>query len=311
MKPFKQFKQCCMQLALASALGAATGCGGADEASGGGFIEQQSFGLSYHVYVPSSYNAQNAVPLVVFLHGCNGYALEQAQTTTGWASLAEAQGFIAVFPQAAEPARCWFFTNPLANSTRDSGDAAAVAGITREVSAQWNIDPQRVYLDGYSAGGTMASVMGATYPDLYAAIGMVEGCPYLCADDTGHLAYHAMGEHARAMPVFIVTGTFGGFIAGGAGALEQWLGTNDLADDGEMNLSIARTPAISENATSGRGLPYTVERYDDAHGNALIERWVVQGMYHEYPEPGGDLPDATAGAYQFFMAHPFKHDENK
>lgn len=270
------------------------------------FVEQEGFGLTYYVYVPSSYKPEQAAPLVVFLHGCNGDALEQARTTTGWAQLAETEGFLAVFPQATEPLRCWFFANPADNSRRDSGDAGAIARITQQVMKDWAVDEHRVFLDGYSAGGTMASVMGATYPDLYAAIGMVEGCPYLCADDAGSLAYNAMGEHARVLPVFIVTGTQGGFVAGGIGALEQWLGTNDLADDGSLNLSIPRLPATTDENFSGRGLPYSVEHYSDSRGDALIERWVIHGMYHEYPEPGGDLPDATAGAYRFFAAHAFQ-----
>lgn len=292
-------------LAIAGCNNASTGTAPLKEGAGGGFVVRQGFGLNYFVYVPSSYSSARAVPLVVFLHGCLGDALEQAQTTTGWSDLAQAQGFIAVFPQAAAPERCWFFTDPAANSKRDSGETAAIAGITRQVMAEWNIDPKRVYLDGFSAGGTMVSQVGAAYPDLYAAIGMVEGCPYLCVDDGGQLAYQAMGTYARVMPVFIVSGTFGGFEFGGLGSTQQWLGTDDLADDGTLNFSIPRQPATTDNGMSTRGFPYWVQHYNDAAGVELIQFWLIGGMYHEYPAPGGDLPGATAGAYQFFIAHPF------
>lgn len=259
--------------------------------------------LSAWLYVPSSYRSHDPMSLVVFLHGCAGYATDQADMT-GWSRLAQAQRFLVLYPQAREPARCWWFTDPHGNSLRDGGDAAAIAETTRLVMMRWSVKARRVYLAGYSAGGTMASVMGATYPDLFAAIAMVEGCPYMCLDGSGELAYRAMGDHARRLPVFIVTGTSGGYPFGGEGALQQWLGTNDLVDNGQLDLSVPRRPVRTDTNATARGFPYSVEEYADARGKPLVERWVVHGMYHEYPEPGGDLPDATAGSFAFFAKHP-------
>lgn len=269
-----------------------------------GLLEVEGGPLAAWVYVPSSYRPQRSMPLVLFLHGCGGTAVDQADLTA-WSKLAEAKGFLALYPQAPEPARCWWFTDPEGNSYRDGGDAGAIAQTTLLAMDRWSVDARRVHLSGYSAGGTMASVMGATYPDLFASIAMVEGCPYRCSDASGEQAYAAMGTFARRLPVFIVAGrTSGGYPFGGELALQQWLGTNDLVDNGALDSSVPRQPDRTTTFTSGRGLPYDVEVYVDARGEPLIERWVVYGMFHEYPEPGGDLPDATTGALAFFEAHP-------
>ena len=303
----------------------------------------------YWVYVPAGGTVPGR-PLVVFLHGCTETAPDAALATK-FNDLADQLGFVVVYPQQAaftssgssvdgNGAGCWNWFLPQ-NQQRDQGEPATIAGITRQVIADQQTDPNRVFLEGISAGADMAVTMGATYPDLYAAIGVLAGCAYAgCGDVTGALAYQAMGSRARALPVFVEQGTADALnvFPLGAGAVQQWLGTDDLADDGAANGSVSRLPAAVENGgfdqtpRPGTGdpclyptrfpclggavgfqstYPYTVAHYADGHGCDLVDFWIVHGLGHAYP--GGDPaanftdplgPDVTSAAYRFFLAHP-------
>ena len=128
-------------------------------------------------------------------------------------------GFIVAYPEqaaAAHPSRCWNWFNA-AHQERDEGEPSLIAGITREVIARYDADPQRVYVAGLSAGGAMAAIMGHTYPDLYAAVGIHSGLPYAAARDTmsalaamrglrGTLDPRYRPTHFRAIPTIVFHG---------------------------------------------------------------------------------------------------------
>jgi hypothetical protein len=109
------------------------------------------------------------------------------------------------------------------------------------------IDSARVYLLGVSSGALMTNVM-ATYPDLYHDAASVEGCSYLCSDPTGDVAYQRMGVYAREFPMLVVQGSLDYLTNPAMGELTvtQWLGANDLADDGLHNTSVSPIPASTE-----------------------------------------------------------------
>jgi poly(hydroxyalkanoate) depolymerase family esterase len=281
--------------------------------------------LHYELYVPSTYKAGTPMPLVVALHGCTQNA-DGFRQLTRWDTLAESKGFIVVFPQqdsSSNNMNCWNFFQD-ASMHRSAGEPAKIAGLTSFVKNNYAVDPQRVYASGLSAGGAMASVMGATYPDVFAAIGIGSGCEYAatatCAGyksadpvGAGQQAYKEMGSNARPLPFIAFEGDADTTVppVNADQLVQQWLTTDDLADDGALNGSV---PAVPGNTTQGQvpgGESYTVNTYVDGSNADLAQYWIVHGMKHawsggnpsqSYADPAG--PDETAAMYAFFASHP-------
>jgi poly(hydroxyalkanoate) depolymerase family esterase len=278
----------------------------------------------YQVYVPSTYKAGAAVPLVVALHGCTEQ-IDVFRRLTALDKLAESTGFVVVFPgqtPSANSQSCWNWFSP-AHMKRGSGEPSIIAGITQAVQQRYSIDPKRTYVLGFSAGGAMATVMGATYPDLYAAVGSGSGCEYNglpCVGSpgpdpvaAGRAAYQAMGARARPVPVVVFQGDADTTVvpANGDRVVREWQVTDDLADDGSSNGSIPVAPTSTDNKQAPGGRTYTVTTYGNGHGGELIQYWVVHGMNHAwsggcscapYADPTG--PNESRAIVDFLLRHP-------
>ena len=82
------------------------------------------------------------------------------------------------------------------DSQRGMGEAASIASMIAAVKAAHEVDGSRVFVTGLSAGGAMASVMLATYPELFAAGAIIAGVAYGCASGVAE-AFDCMGGRAR------------------------------------------------------------------------------------------------------------------
>ena len=299
--------------------------------------------LEYWLYVPASMPPAGERSLVVYLHGCTQTGPDAA-VGTRWNDIADQHGFLVVYPEqspAYNGTQCWNWFLP-DHQSRGAGEPASIAGIASQVAAGHGVDPARVYVAGASAGADMATIVAATYPEVFAAVAPFAGCAYLtCADIAGTAAHAVMGTRARVAPAFVVQGTADPLNNGAMGetAVTQWVGTNDRADDGEANGSVPSNPSETEHrdvderlvanvgtagdvcvrnkqfpcaagATGWSAYPVTVRRYRGADDCVVVESWLIHGLSHDYPggDPRGSFtdpagPDLTAATWAFFDGH--------
>ena len=145
----------------------------------------------YRLYVPAS-AGDGLRGLIVMLHGCT-QSPEDFAAGTGMNAVAEENRLLLVYP--AQTSRdnqmaCWNWFRP-DDQTRGAGEPAIIAGLTESIRSEFGIPRDRVFVAGLSAGGAMAAIMGETYPDLYAAIGVHSGLAFGSANDV-RSAFSAM-----------------------------------------------------------------------------------------------------------------------
>jgi poly(hydroxyalkanoate) depolymerase family esterase len=266
----------------------------------------------YRLYMPAG-AASEPLPLLVMLHGCTQDADDFA-TGTQMNALAERHRFFVAYPvqpQQANPSKCWNWFKP-DDQQRDRGEPSLIAGITREIISTHNVDPARVYVAGMSAGGAMAAVMIAEYPELYAAAGVHSGLPARCAHDLPSAfaamkgskrhrkTSHPQGE-ARLSPKrpLIVFHGDADVTVNVANATRLLHGFDARPDAGSAGRRI-----------DGNRRDCTVSRLISTD-NIDAELWTIHGAGHAWAggNAGGSFtdptgPDASFEMLRFFLAHP-------
>jgi poly(hydroxyalkanoate) depolymerase family esterase len=277
----------------------------------GARFEERSFSnaagsRAYKVYVPSGYTGQ-ALPVVVMLHGCTQNPDDFAAGTR-MNELAEEQTFLVAYPdqpRSANMQKCWNWFNA-GDQQRDAGEPSLIAGIALDVVREFSADPTRVYAAGLSAGGAAAAILAATYPDVFAAIGVHSGLACGAAGDMPS-AFAAMNGggagKARDRRVIVPTIVF----HGDADRTVHPVNGDQVIAQASSGSTLSRVVTHGETP---RGTNFTRTVQTDASGREILEQWVLHGAGHAwsggstsgtYTDPRG--PDASREMMRFFLAH--------
>ncbi|HUY64192.1 MAG TPA: PHB depolymerase family esterase [Acidimicrobiales bacterium] len=300
----------------------------------------QGLTRTYWLYEPPS--AAAGRPLLVVLHGCSQQAQDIAYLSA-FDTEADTEGFDVVYPNQAaftstgtsfdgNGGYCWNWFLPQGQE-RGSGEPALIAGITSTVTAAMQSDTSRVFVLGVSAGAAMADIMAATYPELYASVGIIAGCEYrglpcftqpsvLPPQVSGLLAYQASEDRsgasrAHVMPFFVENGDADPVVpvANALEAAQQWLVTDDFAAHGGIlgkpvpSSFCAHTGPVVPSSLVDTGAdppvaktPYDIFYYSldgsacaSDSAAALGQLWIVHGELHAWP--GGPNLNTNPSGY--------------
>lgn len=253
-------------------------------------------------YVPEGLG--KAAPLVVVLHGCTQDAAGYDRGS-GWSRLADEQGFAVLFPEqqrANNPNLCfnWFVTH---DTRRDSGEPHSIRQMIAAMVAEHGIDPARIYVTGLSAGGGMASVMLATYPEVFAGGAIIAGLPFGTAGSIPE-AFDRMRAHGG--PRDAALGALVKAASDHPGpwpTISIWHGDSDgtvnhdnaalVVDQWREVHGVSAEPTATETVA---GHQRSVWR--DAAGREVIEQYRIAGLGH-------GTPLSTAGADASEVAGPY------
>lgn len=251
-------------------------------------------------YVPNG--LPPAAPLVVALHGCNQTA-EEYDNGTGWSTLADRLGFAVIYPEqqpANNPKNCfsWFLPRDIA---RGQGEASSIEQMVQHAIAMFGVDRRRVFVTGLSAGGAMASVMLATYPELFAGGAIIAGLPYGCAR-TVQEAFEAMfsersteaqvlGDRVRAASRYRGPWPKISIWQGTADPIVKPSNAEDLIRQWTNLHGISSVPSYEESIGG-----HSRRVWSDADGDVLIEAFSIGALGHGVPLATAD-GCGVAGAF--------------
>lgn len=267
---------------------------------------------SYKLYIPANVSGKPR-GLVVMLHGCTQDPDDFA-VGTNMNAVAESHSLLVAYPAqtASENAlSCWNWFRP-GDQVRDAGEPAIIAGLTRAISSELDLERDQLFVAGFSAGGAMAAVMGETYPDLYAGVGIHSGLAYASANDDIS-AFAAMRGQKGLEPR---TKPRGPTAAARTPRTIVFHGSSDntvhpSAADCIVAAVCAADPSGSSRSERRRtpdGRSYTRSTVDTAEGTRFLEFWLIDGTGHawsgghpsgSYTDPGG--PDASSEMVRFFL----------
>ncbi len=243
-------------------------------------------------------------PLVVVLHGCTQNA-SVYDHGSGWSTLADRHGFVLLFPEqqrANNSMLCfnWFSSD---HTQRGMGEAASIRSMIEEMKRTHAIDPARIFVTGLSAGGAMASVMLATYPEVFAGGAILAGLPYGCASDVTE-AFQCMGGRARCHAAEL-----GLKVRRASPHVGPWPRVQVWQGGADHTVVPANADAIVQQWVNVHGLGPEPDREDEVAGyprrawfggagTPVIEQYAITGMANGVPlASGGEDPLGSAGAH--------------
>ncbi len=256
------------------------------------------------VYVPSRYDGQTPLPLVLVLHGYGGTAAWM-EGYFRFQAEAEARGLLLCYPEGisdTQGSRFWNATDACCNfygALED--DSAYLRELIESIGRRFSVDRKRIYVTGLSNGGFMSHRMASDHSDLIAAVAPFAGMPFL--DFATHRPTHPVSVlHIQGTSDETVPYAGGGLIGLPVTALfPSALKTMELwaAQNGCQGLLVDSAPSL-DLVSDVAGLDTMVSLYTNAPPGGAVELWTINRATH-VPTLSADFPRKVI---DWFLAHP-------
>lgn len=225
----------------------------------------------YRVSLPPAAEQRARLPLIFVFHGYGQHA-ESVEQNSGM-DLADA---IVVYPQGLGNA---WAPAPYAKTSGDE-DLAFFDTLRAELTAEYDIDPSRVFVTGFSNGGGFAAFVGCQRPQDVTAVGTVAAAFYEATTaDCSAIPMKRIDFHGTEDPVM----RYGG---------GRKYGTSYEASENNADQAATRNRCVGAPLISRISDEVVVRRW--LHCDAETEHYRVDGGSHAWPE------FATATLLEFF-----------
>ena len=266
----------------------------------------------YLLYVPRSYDRAKPTPLVISMHAAALWPATQREASQ-WNKVADENGFIVVYPSGTTlsgsgtgvlPFRVW--------QLRPEADASAnvrfISELIDTLEAAYNIDPTRIYANGFSNGGAMVFALSCRLSHRIAAVGTVSA-----AQDQRPWSWCA---DSRPVPLINFHGTADLVPYNGG---KVWASPRPFPSVPTWTANWARrNQCVTNPVESVVAADVTRLEYTNCADDAAVVLYTIRGGGHSWPG-GKPIPewmvgptsrsiDATRQMWAFFREHPLRRN---
>jgi polyhydroxybutyrate depolymerase len=280
-------------------------------------IVHQNYQRKFTVHKPTGFTNTIPVPLVFMLHGGGG-TMSNAQGFTNLNSVSNTGGFLTVYPQGygVIPSGGYSWADGRGTSADIAGidDIGFIDKLLDKLMVTYNIDPNRIYICGFSNGGFMTQRIACELNQRFAAIASLASI----MDTT----LFGRCNPKRAIPMLFILGTSDPFVpySGGpmigSGAVTPVVGIDTLINFWKINNQCLTTNlsidlpniALTDNST------VTLYKFTNCTCNSDISFYRINGGGHTWP--GVSIPayeiiagrtnldiQASVELWNFFNSH--------
>ena len=231
--------------------------------------------------VPTDYDDQTAVPLLVLLHGYS-FTGNRQEDYMKFGELVNSHGFLLAYPDGTQESggdrnQFWNAGETCCNFMgSDVDDSAYVLSIIQAVQSKFNIDPKKIYLVGHSNGGFMSYRAAHDHSDTIAAIASLAGAGLTIDASAPPNPVHVLQIHGTSDSVIAYEGgdIQGNTYPGAVATVKRWAGFNGCAVEG---VDMGRIDLEKEIA----GEETTVTRYSKGcNSGGSSELWTIEEGSH-------------------------------